>query len=114
MWTQWNSLCIPLNEKNVRTSNCSYCTWQDKKVDITFSFKLENGEIKEQKLIFTEKTNDTEKFEKEFMETGITFEDGVLYLKVFYAIWSLDDAGEWNEWQFAHIIPPFELEFKGE
>lgn len=103
-----------LNEKNVRTSNCSYCTWQDKKVDITFSFKLENGEIKEQKLIFTEKTNDTEKFEKEFMETGITFEDGVLYLKVFYAIWSLDDAGEWNEWQFAHIIPPFELEFKGE
>ncbi len=103
-----------LNEKNVRTANCSYCTWQEQEIDTIFSFKLENGQIREQKLIFNEKTNNTEKFEQEFLNTGVTFENNLLCLKVFYAIWSVDDAGEWNEWQFAHIIPPFELEFKGE
>ncbi|WP_156299021.1 hypothetical protein [Streptobacillus canis] len=103
-----------LSATDVRGDGDTYCRWQPKEIDTELNFTIENGNIINVSLNFSEETRDTNRFKDEFMNTGYTFENGYLYIKVFYAIWSYDDAGDWNECQFAHIIPPFSLEFKGD
>lgn len=102
-----------LNDKKVKGWD-TYCTWQSKKIDTELSFQILNNEIINVSLKFSEENENTRRFKNEFMETGYKFINNYLYIKVFYAIWSYDDSGSWNEWQFAHIIPPFYLEYKGD
>ena len=102
-----------LNDSKVKGMD-TYCTWQSKKIDTELSFQISNNTITNVSIKFSEENENTRRFKNEFMETGYKFIDNYLYIKVFYAIWSYDDSGSWNEWQFAHIIPPFKLEYKGD
>lgn len=102
-----------LNDSKVKGMD-TYCSWQSKKIDTELSFQISNNTITNVSIKFSEENENTRRFKNEFMETGYKFIDNYLYIKVFYAIWSYDDSGSWNEWQFAHIIPPFNLEYKGD
>lgn len=100
----------------VRQANYTYVQWKRKDlINFKLTWKVENGKAKEWELVLL----DEEKRNRQGLDNFIrwiqveTFKD-YLFLKLFYAVWSVDDAGGWNEWQFAHIIPPFSLEYKGE
>lgn len=103
-------------EDNVRGDGDSYCNFKkDRPIPCKLKFRYENRTFSEVEVITENKSNDVLLFINEMMNgKGYQTFDNRIYVKIFYAIWSYDDAGDWNEWQFAHVTAPYILEFKGE
>lgn len=99
----WNDryAYIPGNRK-ITGTGYSYCEWQEStKYDGYIKFKCENGQISDVEF------NCGDSRINEFFRYSKV--DNHIFIQVFYAIWSYDDSGGWNEWQFAHLIAPFKL-----
>ena len=100
----------------VRQENLTYVMWQKNYlISFELNWKVENGTAKDWKLkLLDENKRNTQGLDNFMKWIQVETSENYLFLQLFYAVYSYDDSGSWNEWQFAHILPPFNLEFKGE
>ena len=100
----------------VRQEDETWVVWKKNDlISFELNWKVENGAAKDWKLkLLDENKRNTQGLDNFMKWIQIETFENYLFLQLFYAVYSLDDAGGWNEWQFAHILPPFNLEFKGE
>ena len=100
----------------VRQENLTYVMWKKNDlISFELNWKVENGTAKDWKLkLLDENKRNTQGLDNFMKWIQVETSENYLFLQLFYAVYSCDDSGSWNEWQFAHILPPFNLEFKGE
>ena len=100
----------------VRQESLTYVMWKKNDlISFELNWKVENGTAKDWKLkLLDENKRNTQGLDNFMKWIQVETSENYLFLQLFYAVYSYDDSGSWNEWQFAHILPPFNLEFKGE
>ena len=100
----------------VRQEDETWVVWKKNDlISFELNWKVENGAAKDWRLkLLDENKRNTQGLDNFMKWIQVETFENYLFLQLFYAVYSLDDAGGWNEWQFAHILPPFNLEFKGE
>ncbi|CAM3413433.1 hypothetical protein [Pseudostreptobacillus hongkongensis] len=100
----------------VRQENETWVVWKKNDlISFELNWKVENGTAKDWKLkLLDENKRNTQGLDNFMKWIQVETFENYLFLQLFYGVYSVDDAGSWNEWQFAHILPPFNLEFKGE
>lgn len=105
----------PTND-NVRGDGDSYCNFnKNRAIPCSIRFRFENGSFTNIEVITEDKSDEVNRFVDEVINgRGFQAIGNSIYIKIFYAIWSYDDAGDWNEWQFAHATAPYVFEYKGE